>query len=148
MRLWHYSLLDNHLLPKSQILSQYRECVCIAKNIKEKGTPNHILVNNVIKYDIKQFHIYCNKVIREMLFRSINITEKSLNKLEDYIDFPLDSELANYDCYANWHDDLYLMQNFYNLQEKFYSKQKDFTDELYNELCSFIRGKDFVIYER
>ena len=38
MRLWHYQLLP--YLPKYQLKSQWRECVCIASNIYEHGTPS------------------------------------------------------------------------------------------------------------
>ena len=39
MRLWHKDLID--VLPRQQLISQWREICCIAKNIAEKGTPNH-----------------------------------------------------------------------------------------------------------
>jgi len=45
LRLWSYQLLP--YLPRQQLLSQWRECCCIAKSITEKGTPNHILVNKI-----------------------------------------------------------------------------------------------------
>lgn len=56
MRLWHYQLLP--YLPKYQLKSQWRECVCIASNIYEHGTPNHILVNAIMDYPIEEFNDY------------------------------------------------------------------------------------------
>jgi uncharacterized protein (TIGR02328 family) len=53
LRLWHYSLLP--YLPRQQLLSQWRECCCIAKSITEKGTLNHILVNKIMDYPIDHF---------------------------------------------------------------------------------------------
>ena len=41
MRLWHKDLIP--YLPKQQLISQWRECCCIAKNIADNGTPNHLL---------------------------------------------------------------------------------------------------------
>ena len=51
MRLWHKDLIT--VLPRQQLMAQWRECCCIIKNITEKGTPNHLLVNKIMNYDIK-----------------------------------------------------------------------------------------------
>ena len=48
MRLWHKDLID--VLPNGQLLGQWRECCAIARNIKAKGTPNHLLVNKIMDY--------------------------------------------------------------------------------------------------
>ena len=56
MRLWHKDLIDS--LPRKQLLGQWRECCAIIKNIKEKGTPNHLLVNKIMDYDLKHFYTY------------------------------------------------------------------------------------------
>ena len=48
MRCWHKDLIS--VLPKQQLLGQWRECCLIAKNIAEQGTPNHILVNRIFNY--------------------------------------------------------------------------------------------------
>ena len=47
MRLWHKNLIC--CLPRQQLLSQWRELKCIVKYNKEKGTPNHILVNKYFR---------------------------------------------------------------------------------------------------
>lgn len=52
MRLWHKDLIQ--ILPKNQLLSQWRECCCIAKNI----AINHILVNKIMDYGIAHFYSY------------------------------------------------------------------------------------------
>ena len=39
MRLWHKDLIS--VLPRQQLLGQWRECCLIARNIAEKNTPNH-----------------------------------------------------------------------------------------------------------
>lgn len=64
MRLWHYRLLP--YLPRLQLVSQWRECCCIAKSITEKGTPNHILVNKIMDYPIDHFVEYCYNVCIEL----------------------------------------------------------------------------------
>ena len=64
MRLWHKDLVA--VLPRFQILGQWRECCLIAKNIAEKGTPNHILVNKIMDYPIEHFYRYASEVSDEM----------------------------------------------------------------------------------
>lgn len=139
MRLWHYKLIP--YLPKSQIISQWREIICIAKNLKENGTPNHILVNRMLNYDIKDFNIFCNKVVSEMLFRKYKISESSICKLENYINFQVNSEEKNMECFINWHNDEYLTICYYNLKEKYCCGQKDFFDDIWNNLECFYRGE-------
>lgn len=116
MRLWHKYLIG--VLPRQQLLGQWRECCLIAKNIAEKGTPNHLLVNKVMEYPINEFCDYCNIVLSRMLIRGYNVSEKSIHCLEDNVDFCADSDL-NMDIFKGWHNDRYLTQCFYNLQEKY-----------------------------
>lgn len=87
MRLWHIDLLE--VLPRQQLLSQWRECCCIARNISVNGTPNHLLVNKILDYDLSDFYSYSILVSNEML------------RIE------------------GWHNDRYFLQCFYNLQEKY-----------------------------
>ena len=116
MRLWHKYLIG--VLPRKQLLGQWRECCLIAKNIAEKGTPNHLLVNKVMKYPIGEFCDYCNIVLYRMVVRGYNVSEKSIHCLEDNVGFRVDSDL-NMDIFKGWHNDRYLEQCFYNLQEKY-----------------------------
>ena len=116
MRLWHKDLI--RVLPRQQLLGQWRECCCIAKNIAEKGTPNHLLVNKVVDYPISEFCDYCNIVLKEMLKRGYSVTSKAINGLEKNIDLYVDSHV-NTNIFFNWHDDRYLKQCLYNLQEKY-----------------------------
>ena len=64
MRLWHKDLIQ--VLPRQQLLSQWRECCAIAKSIAEKGTPNHIIVNKIMDYPIEHFIAYTTLVKQEM----------------------------------------------------------------------------------
>ena len=54
------------MLPRQQLISQWRECCCIAKNIADKGTPNHILVNKVLDYNYQHFNYYTMLVVNEI----------------------------------------------------------------------------------
>lgn len=52
MRLWHKDLID--VLPRQQLIAQWRECCCIAKNIADNGYPNHILVNKIMDFGLSK----------------------------------------------------------------------------------------------
>lgn len=41
MRLWHKDLIT--VLPRQQLLGQWRELCAIMRNIEERGTPGHVL---------------------------------------------------------------------------------------------------------
>ena len=64
MRLWHKDLIP--YLPRQQLLGQWRECCAIARNIKEKGTPNHVLVNKVLDYPVRHFWSYGRRIHDEL----------------------------------------------------------------------------------
>lgn len=132
MRLWHYDLLD--VLPKQQLCSQLRECVAIAKDIYEKGTTNHILINPIMDYDLNHFRLYCDLVIKEMEKRGYRVSDKTKDKLNKYINYYKEKIIIRSDktllilyCNRNrseplfydWHTDRYLKQCLYNLEEKY-----------------------------
>lgn len=122
MRLWHVDLIP--YLPRQQLLSQWRECVCIAKNLAEKGTPNHILVNKILYYPCRDFNNYTTKVIEEIKRRGYKVSDKTLSKFNEYykiwkrkrLDFR--AEIDDYP-FCGWHNKRYLEQCFYNLYEKY-----------------------------
>ena len=119
MRLWHKYLIG--VLPKNQLLGQWRECCLIAKNIAEKGTPNHILVNRIMDYPIEHFLIYCDSVYSEMRFRGYKCDPSKIMQYADALKFDLPKryEISYLDIFDDWHNDRYLMQCLYNLQEKY-----------------------------
>lgn len=117
MRLWHYKLLP--YLPKAQLTSQWRECVCIAKNIHDNGTPNHILVNLIMDYPIEEFNDYCNHVLNAMVTRNISASESALDKLNKYTGFMVDSGAMYRSVFDGWHNGEYLRICMVNLLEKY-----------------------------
>lgn len=127
MRLWHKDLI--HALPRQQLISQWRECCCIAKNLANNNTPNHRLVNKILDYPIDDFLQYTNLVIEELKRRGYRISQKALysfiNNIKIYTEnnikhFPSGYARAkDYSIFQNWHDHRYFTQNFYNLQEKY-----------------------------
>lgn len=125
MRLWHKDLIP--VLPRQQLLSQWRECCCIARNIAINGTPNHILVNKILDYPLGMFTTYTRFVRDEMIRRGYNISKQALNNYRDNIN-QCSERLDNYNIteygplsmlYEDWHNNRYLKQCFYNLQEKY-----------------------------
>lgn len=115
MRLWHNDLLE--VLPRQQLIAQLRECVALAKDIKEKGCVNHILVNPINSYPVSYFSKYCNNVICTMVKRGFNVSKETINKLEDYIDLYVSSDF--YEDIYPWQNKDYLKICYYNLYEKF-----------------------------
>lgn len=113
MRLWHKDLIDS--LPRKQLLGQWRECCAIIKNIKEKGTPNHLLVNKIMDYNLKHFYTYGLYVFIETEHRDYKC---NLRKFDQY--FKGGKIVKTFDeLFDGWHNERYLDQCFYNLQEKF-----------------------------
>lgn len=116
MRLWHKDSID--VLPRQQLIGQWRECCAIARNIALNGTPNHLLVNRVLDYPIEHFITYSRLIYDEMIKRGyrcrFNNFEVWAGKFADV------SRTINYsDLFYGWHDIRYLNQCYFNLQEKF-----------------------------
>lgn len=145
MRLWHYDLLD--VLPKQQLCSQLRECVAIAKDIYEKETTNHILINPIMDYDLNHFRLYCNLVIKEMEKRDYNVSDKTKSKLNQYLHGRISVSntfggqlsvlLINNEyepLFYDWHTDRYLKQCLYNLEEKY--DRGGISQEEWDKICN------------
>ena len=112
MRLWHKALIP--VLPRQQLLGQWRECCAIAKNIAEKGTPGHMLVNKIMNYPKDHFAYYATLVADEIERRGYKC---------DYSKFaqwwPITNNTCTYNnLFKEWHNDKYFIQCYYNLQEK------------------------------
>lgn len=136
MRLWHYKLIK--YLPNSQLLAQWRELNSIFKK-----QDKHILINYVYEYDKEDLYGYTYLVITELLTRKFNIkrTESYENYFKEISDgYKLTISIA---CYRHkffpyHHTNRYLLQCFYNLQEKYDRGQKDFSEEQYKKLEEFV----------
>lgn len=111
MRLWHYKLIP--VLPNAMLVSQWRECIAI-KRQWEKGTLKHRLVSYVIDYPKYYFYNYCKLVSDEMYNRNIKQSQKLGIEI---LEFGY-SEYASINLMYSQHNDRYLKQCLYNLQEK------------------------------
>lgn len=115
MRIWHKDLIP--VLPRQQLLGQWRECCLIAKNIAEKGTPNHILVNRIMDYPIEHFIRYSREIFYEMKWRGYSC---EIKKFTQYvINACAGWNMSMNEVFPNWHNNRYLKQCYYNLLEKY-----------------------------
>ena len=115
MRLWHKDLIS--VLPREQLVAQWRELSAIAGSIQKKGTPNHILVNFILDYDYDHFISYAAEVRKEMTnrcYRTMNSVWDKITSLK-----PDWQQLPHSKIYENKMDAIYLTICFYNLYEKY-----------------------------
>ena len=127
MRLWHWKLIP--VLPRQQLLGQWRECCLIAKNIAEKGTTNHILVNPIMEYPKSHFISYSRLIFEEMDRRDYNVHSKSFT---DHITDLFCQTVPTDQLFPGWHNRKYLLQCLTNLEEK--HDRGGITDEEWEKL--------------
>ena len=115
MRLWSKELL--HVLPRQQLVSQWRELSLAAKNIQEKGTPNHILINKIMDYPLDHFVSYSLLVRNIMSSRNYRTMDSVWNKI---VNVCPDWKLISMDeLYPEWMNDEYRQICYWNLKEKY-----------------------------
>lgn len=141
MRIWHKDLIS--VLPKYQLLGQWRECCAIARNIAEKGTPNHLLVNRVVDYPIDHLYSYCRLIQIEMIKRHYKCDFSKVYPYLYMIKGLLLNKVKYEDIFNHWHDNQYLRQCFYNLQEKF--DVGGMTDEEYDAIHKLVISKGIKV---
>ena len=124
MRLWHHEIID--LLPKSQLLAQWREL-----NSVFAKEDRHILINYIYEYPKGHLFAYTNRVLQEMRARGINI--RTLDKMDRYFS-DLEQQLLIENPFPLHHNDEYFEICFFNLKEKFLRGQKDFDRERFEKL--------------
>ena len=119
MRLWHKDLLK--VLPREQLVAQWRELSAIAGNLNTKGTPNHILVNKILNYPREHFISYALYVRQEMTRRGYRTMDSVWDKIycTREIDYGEIEILPIEDLFPGWHNDRYLEQCYFNLEEKY-----------------------------
>ena len=113
MRLWHYKLIP--FLPKDMLVSQWRECIAI-KRQWEKGTLKHRLVSYVDNYNKQYFLNYIHIVMGELYHRNIKFRDKLYEEIRY---FCWNGAFVSNKLMYQEHNDRYLKQCFYNLQEKY-----------------------------
>ena len=116
MRLWHKDLIK--ALPREQLVAQWRELSAIAGNLSTKGTPNHILVNKILDYPRSHFISYALYVRQEMTRRGYRTMESLWTKISNTYDGSFELVRPE-DLFPGWHNDRYLEQCYFNLEEKY-----------------------------
>ena len=115
MRLWHKDFIP--VLPREQLVAQWRELSAIAGSIQKKGTPNHLLVNFVLDYDYNLFISYSAEVRLEMTRRNIRTMDTVWNKI---ISLKPDwNQLSHEEIYELKMDSEYFKICYWNLKEKY-----------------------------
>lgn len=150
MRCWHKDILRS--LPDLQLKSQWRELVLMAKDLHERGFTNHLLINQIMSYNVNHFNSYCQIVMSAMIDRGIIVTAQSWQKLNAYTGFIPNSKLlvSRDNLFKGWHNKEYLRVCMANLYEKhhFGIGNSRITDEEWQRLCEGykqITGEDYVI---
>lgn len=130
MRLWHSKMI--RVLPREQLVSQWRECSALVSNIQKKGGPNHILCNFIMEYDFNHFISYAYYVREEMThrgYRTMNsVWDKIVSLKPDYTLLPLK------EVYVRKMNNTYFEICWYNLYEKY--------------LCGGIQNMDWLNIEQ
>lgn len=144
MRLWHKSMIE--FLPDMQLKGQWRECALIAYELKEHGTPNHLLVNRVAEYPIDEFYTYFILVWGEMKKRGFNSSLQSAQRVSQ-----IGGKIVSIkNIFDGWHNKEYLRICYANLFEKYkYGVGKSrITDLEWGRLCmgyKEITGEEYAI---
>lgn len=115
MRLWHYKLIP--VLPNAMLVSQWRECIAI-KRQWEKGTLKHRLVSYVKEHNKEYFMQYVAYIDTEMTIRRIKHQDKYYNEILSFCEEDIDNEADYEEIPYPEHNNRYLKQCYYNLQEK------------------------------
>lgn len=115
MRLWDKNLIK--VLPREQLVAQWRELSAIAGAIQKNGTPNHILVNFVLDYDFDHFITYAQLVRDEMTQRGYCTMQSVMDKI---ISLKLNYTPVTFEhLYEDKMTIDYLQICYWNLYEKF-----------------------------
>lgn len=106
------------MLNNQHLIAQWRECRAIKKQWEE-GILKHRLVSYVKDYDKELFLNYVYKVVKEMKSRKIKFNNDLFDDI--FIFCNPENNWVHYEQIPNYpeHNDRYLLQNYYNLQEKF-----------------------------
>ena len=136
MRLWHKDLIP--YLPQGQLLSQKREVDLMFRDYLNDKKTNHILINYVWEYDISHLISYYVLLEEEFKRRGYIFNKKTLSKVlaksgnfVELVEKP----------FPNHHTTRYMIQNFFNLEEKFDRGQKDFNVVNYMHLYRYVNEK-------
>lgn len=127
MRLWHTDLIQ--FLPRTQLLAQWRELNSIFK--KED---DHILINYIYNgSDYKEtIKTYADLIVAEFKKRGYHI--RTWGNYNEYFK----NVNSNGERFTG-HNVSYLLQCYFNLQEKYYRGQEDYSFDEYKAMNQYMR---------
>ena len=140
MRLWHSELLP--YLDNNRIVAQWRELLAIKGTIIKHGTPKSSIVNKVLDYNIMDFKRYTTLVTMELASRGVKYNRDKYWDIMKWECDKFDQTPVNWtetDLYKGWHNDRYLQQCYYNLEEKYDCGAVP--DETWNRIKLFMTGR-------
>lgn len=119
MRFWHKDLVS--VLPNNLLAVLWKNCCGFVKGLYEtkNGKMYHDSAIKASKYNIGHLLLYANMVADEMENRGYKINIKNFDKY--YMRLNLKEEVVPFyeNLFEGWHNDRYLTQCYYILQEKF-----------------------------
>lgn len=108
MKIWHKDLID--ILPRKQLILQWRNCCAIAKEIQETGTVKG-QAKEVINYPLSHFRAYAMLVANECGRRGYKMKLSSFWKyFPDMTPIPLVIPTHEERIFPKWHSNIYLME--------------------------------------
>jgi uncharacterized protein (TIGR02328 family) len=139
MRLWEIRIL--RFLPQSQLIAQKRECDLMFRDYLNGKKTNHILINYVWNYPIEDLIIYYKYIKYEFNRRNIKFNTKYIEQVLNNSD--LNTKYLNLELkpFVYHHTDNYLLQCYFNLEEKYMRSQKDFDRDTYLNLWNFVNAE-------
>lgn len=121
MRLWHRRLIP--YLPYRQLVDLWIDCDKISKlvrNIGEYGILGDAVIREVIDYPVEEFLGYCKLVSDELEKRGYKMDIMKLhNQMCSPVTFWNMKVNSETPLFRDWHNDQYLVQCFYILQEQY-----------------------------
>ena len=139
MRLWDYRLIP--VLPNKMLASEWRECIAI-KRQWEKGTLKHRLVSYVMKHNKEYFMQYVAHIDTEMTIRGIKHKDKYYDEILGFCEDDIDGDAEYIEMPYPEHNDRYLKQCYYNLQEK--ADRGIITPDEWKKIEDYIRIKELI----
>lgn len=114
MRLWHKDIID--VLPKDILLKQWGWCCTLAFHLGYENEVKYPAVRKMRDYPNDHFYEYTELVISEMRKRGYIVRTSEFWRYLPLIDtFTYNEDKL----FSDWHNDRYLKQCYYNLQEMY-----------------------------
>ena len=137
MRLWHYELIP--ALPNAQLKAMRYE---IGDMVKQYPNIKNRLVKYVNNEDIKYLFNYFIKVLNEFDKRKINHKKNYDDEICKIVDEKSISQFVSLNLVYPEHNDRYLKQCFYNLEEKY--DRGIITQQEWEEILKLMYEKNII----